>query len=545
MSLVDLADRLCKKHLYHKEVRAREEHLVVKEFPFNSEIKRMSTIVYREKENVCRLYCKGAPDRLIPDISRVLHADGKITEASDNSRERMYNMVKELSKDGLRTLLVAYRDFPAEDWLIPEKIELDVPASQKFIVPDLPTLTTELTYVGLFGIEDPVRPEVPNSVERCMNAGIVVRMVTGDYPLTAEKIAQKCNILQSDKDLVWSGETFRNKTDKQVIQALPYLKVLARSQPDDKHRLVTLLKQQGEVVAVTGDGTNDAKALKAADVGLAMGSGSKVAKEASDIIILDDNFKSIVKSVLWGRCVFENIRKFLQFQLTVNFGALLISIIGAVSRKGAPLQAVQLLWVNLIMDTMAALALGTEKPQPRLLDEMPHGRDERLITNKMIKHIAIQALYQTLVLVVILYAGDKIWNIESVSYAHYTLIFNSFVWCQVFNEINCRTVIDEINVFKGFFTNVVFLIVIGVTALFQAIIVQYGGQVFKVEGINWVLWISSLGLGAFSLVLGFIARMIPVPEQHFLDMINCCRKNHEQFKGEIAEQMELNEIPLN
>ena len=199
------------------------------------------------------------------------------------------------------------------------------------------------------------------------------------------------------------------------------------------------------------------------------------------------------------------------------------------------------------MDTMAALALGTEKPQERLMEEKPHGRDERLLTNKMIKHIAIQSLYQVAVLMVILYAGHNIWDIPKKSAVHYTLIFNSFVWCQVFNEINCRTVIDELNVLKGFFTNFVFLFVIAITAVCQAIIVEFTGKVFKVDSLNWVQWISCLGIGFFSLILGFFSRLIPVPRRHFMDIFFFWRNKggHKKLKDDdIEEEMNLNEIAL-
>ena len=187
MSLVDMADRIINRPVYHKEVRLRERSNIIKEFPFSSVIKRMYTIVYRKEENVCRLFCKGAPDQLIKDCVNILHHDGKISQATSGAREKLQKMVMELSTDGLRTLLVAYRDFPAQEWLNPAKNEND-PVDERFIVPDVPTLATELTYVGLFGIEDPVRPEVPHAVEQCMNAGIIVRMVTGKNKKRKKKI---------------------------------------------------------------------------------------------------------------------------------------------------------------------------------------------------------------------------------------------------------------------------------------------------------------------------------------------------------------------
>jgi calcium-translocating P-type ATPase len=202
------------------------------------------------------------------------------------------------------------------------------------------------------------------------------------------------------------------------------------------------LRHNGEVVAATGDGTNDALALKASDVGLAMGiAGTEVAKEASDIIILDDNFASIVKTVMWGRSVYDNIRKFLQFQLTVNAVALTVACIGAISNRGTPLKAVQLLWVNLIMDTMAALALGTERPTMELLDRKPYGRNTPLISYVMLRNLLGQAVFQVVVLFTILYTGHLLWDVGSEgSRQHYTILFNTFVFCQVFNEINSRKV---------------------------------------------------------------------------------------------------------
>eukprot|EP01092_Planopodium_desertum_P005007 TRINITY_DN2129_c0_g1_i2.p1 TRINITY_DN2129_c0_g1~~TRINITY_DN2129_c0_g1_i2.p1 ORF type:complete len:272 (-),score=68.45 TRINITY_DN2129_c0_g1_i2:34-810(-) len=254
------------------------------------------------------------------------------------------------------------------------------------------------------------------------------------------------------------GEEFGLKTDEEIDEILPVLQVLARSRPEDKLRLVQRLKIHDEIVGATGDGTNDALALKEANVGLAMGiAGTAVAKEAADIIIMDDNFASIVKSVLWGRSVYANIRKFLMFQLTVNVAALIVSFIGAVTGYGSPLRAVQLLWVNLIMDTMAALALATETPSPDLLLEKPHGKTEPLISNRMWKHIIGQGIYQTIILLGILYAGGHVFEVYSRSTLHYSIIFNAFVWCQIFNEFNARKINDEFNIFENIHRSYIFL----------------------------------------------------------------------------------------
>jgi len=307
---------------------------------------------------------------------------------------------------------------------------------------------------------------------------------------------------------------------------LTTLQVLARSRPQDKFRLVELLTGAGEVVAVTGDGTNDAPALSAASVGLAMGmAGTEVAKNAADIIILDDNFASIVKSVLWGRCIYDNIRKFLQFQLTVNVVALCVAFLGAVTKFGTPLTAVQLLWVNLIMDTMAALALGTEKPTPSLLLRKPYGKKGKLITMLMVRNILGQSAFQLIVLLTILYAvgkdgqhlvfpgvaGGQQAAEEGLPSIHYTILFNTFVFCQVFNEINSRKVNLQLNVFDGIFTNYIFVSVILVTCITQFLIVQFGSVATRTLPLNFMQWVYCVGIGFFSLPIGFLLRLIPVP----------------------------------
>jgi len=285
-----------------------------------------------------------------------------------------------------------------------------------------------------------------------------------------------------------------------------------------------------EVVAVTGDGTNDAPALFKAHVGLAMNSGTDVAKNAADIVIIDNNFASIVNSVKWGRCVFDNIRKFLQFQLTVNVVALCLSFIGAITKAGTPLTAVQLLWVNLIMDSMAALALGTERPTDSLLFRKPQGMRGKLITPLMWRNIVGQSIYQLGWLCVTLYArnfetGQHLWLPNTVSSwnpgsgehilryptPHYTFIFNIFVLMQLFNEINSRKVNLDKNVFEGFFLNKAFSIVLVVTFILQILIIQFGSFAFMTSGLSGELWGISIAIGAGTLLWGAIVREIRVP----------------------------------
>ena len=350
-----------------------------------------------------------------------------------------------------------------------------------------------------------------------------------------------------------TGPEFRKLTPAQLDEILPTLQVLARSSPEDKHTLVQRLngglmpateeewlerhpgrdymkerdlllpgyKEEwarsrggvGEVVGVTGDGTNDGPALKAADVGLAMGlSGTDVAKRASDIIILDDNFSSIVKAVLWGRSVFDNIRKFLQFQLTVNVVALTITFLSAVAGYQPPLNAVMMLWVNLIMDTMGALALGTEPPRIELLDRRPYRRDASLISRPMWRNIFVQATYQLALLVFLLNKGPRLFNCEDGSTHHFTILFNAFVFCQVFNEFNAREIGDRFDPARSLSQSPMFLVVIAFTVIMQYSIVEYGGDFTQTYPLSWDEWRITIGLGAISIPVGFLMRLVPVQE---------------------------------
>merc|ERR1719438_398443 len=378
-----------------------------------------------------------------------------------------------------------------------------------------------MTCLCIVGIEDPVRDEVPMAIKQCQRAGITVRMVTGDNINTARAIATKCGIIRpGDGYLVMEGKEFnkrvRDPMTNEIRQDLldkiwPRLRVLARSQPIDKYTLVkgiidSTISAGREVVAVTGDGTNDAPALKKADVGFAMGiAGTDVAKEASDIILTDDNFTSIVKAVMWGRNVYDSISKFLQFQLTVNVVAVIVAFTGACVITTSPLKAVQMLWVNLIMDTLASLALATELPTPELLLRKPYGRTSPLISATMMKNILGQSLYQLVVGFGILFYGDKMFDIESGRGAelsapptiHFTMVFNSFVMMTLFNEINARKIHGQRNVFKGFFSNWIYYTIWIGTFLSQILIIQFGGVAFSTTKLNaeqWI-WCVFFGLG--------------------------------------------------
>ncbi|XP_059673162.1 plasma membrane calcium-transporting ATPase 1 isoform X7 [Gavia stellata] len=454
------------------------EEDLYKVYTFNSVRKSMSTVL-KNSDGSFRIFSKGASEIVLKKCFKILSANGEPKVFRPRDRDDIVKTVIEpMASEGLRTICLAFRDFPAGE---PEP-EWD---NENDIV-------TGLTCIAVVGIEDPVRPEVPDAIKKCQRAGITVRMVTGDNINTARAIALKCGILNPGEDfLCLEGKDFNRRIrnekgeieQERIDKIWPKLRVLARSSPTDKHTLVkgiidSTVFEQRQVVAVTGDGTNDGPALKKADVGFAMGiAGTDVAKEASDIILTDDNFTSIVKAVMWGRNVYDSISKFLQFQLTVNVVAVIVAFTGACITQDSPLKAVQMLWVNLIMDTLASLALATEPPTEALLLRKPYGRNKPLISRTMMKNILGHAFYQLVVVFTLLFAGERIFDIDSGRNAplhappseHYTIVFNTFVMMQLFNEINARKIHGERNVFEGIFNNAIFCSIVLGTFVVQLI----------------------------------------------------------------------------
>ncbi|XP_016100738.1 plasma membrane calcium-transporting ATPase 3-like isoform X3 [Sinocyclocheilus grahami] len=493
------------------------EEKLYKVYTFNSVRKSMSTVV-QMPDGSFRLYSKGASEILLKKCSSILGANGETRSFKPRDRDEMVKKVIEpMACEGLRTICIGYRDLPCD----PEP-EWDNEAE----------IVTNLTCIAVVGIEDPVRPEVPEAIRKCQRAGITVRMVTGDNINTARAIAAKCGIIQPGDDfLCMEGKDFNRRIrnekgeieQERIDKIWPKLRVLARSSPTDKHTLVkgiidsTVLEQR-QVVAVTGDGTNDGPALKKADVGFAMGiAGTDVAKEASDIILTDDNFSSIVKAVMWGRNVYDSISKFLQFQLTVNVVAVIVAFTGACITQDSPLKAVQMLWVNLIMDTFASLALATEPPTEALLLRKPYGRNNPLISLTMMKNILGHGVYQLVIIFTLLFAGEKIFNIDNGRYAplhsppseHYTIIFNTFVLMQLFNEINARKIHGERNVFDGIFGNPIFCSIVLGTFGVQIVIVQFGGKPFSCAPLNVEQWLWCLFVGVGELLWGQVIATVP------------------------------------
>mmetsp|Transcript_16662 Transcript_16662/g.65069 ORF Transcript_16662/g.65069 Transcript_16662/m.65069 type:complete len:960 (+) Transcript_16662:147-3026(+) len=483
------------------ERRGQVESTVVKVIPFSSDRKRMSSVV-KLPNGKFRMFTKGAAEVVLERCTHIMNGDGSVSTLDSGKRDELTTLIGNMADEALRNIVIAYRDFDVFDTSDDVPDEEDEQPEQK------------LTFLGLTGIQDPLRPEVPNAVKLCQNAGIIVRMVTGDHKDTAVAIARQCGILTDGT--VLEGGVFREMSDEELDPILDNLQVLARSKPDDKLRLVRLLRERKkQLVAVTGDGANDAPALRNAHVGLAMGiTGTDIAKEASDIIITDDNFNSIVKSVMWGRSIFDNIRKFLQFQLTVNVAALAIAFFGAVLRIGTPLKAIQLLWVNLIMDSMGALALATEPPTEKLLQRPPINvshEKTRLISNRMWATILGQSAYQVGILLILVWAVPIFYDVVPRSDHHFTIIFNAFVFCQIFNEVSSRKVNGEINCFEGLHKNYMFIAVIIITVIAQIIIVEGLGLFFHTVPLPIDQWILCVIIGAVGMINGFFLRAIPLP----------------------------------
>ncbi|ERE91797.1 plasma membrane calcium-transporting ATPase 1 isoform X1 [Cricetulus griseus] len=523
------------------------EEALYKVYTFNSVRKSMSTVL-KNSDGSFRIFSKGASEIILKKCFKILSANGEAKVFRPRDRDDIVKTVIEpMASEGLRTICLAFRDFPAGE---PEP-EWD---NENDVV-------TGLTCIAVVGIEDPVRPEVPEAIKKCQRAGITVRMVTGDNINTARAIATKCGILHPGEDfLCLEGKDFNRRIrnekgeieQERIDKIWPKLRVLARSSPTDKHTLVkgiidSTVSEQRQVVAVTGDGTNDGPALKKADVGFAMGiAGTDVAKEASDIILTDDNFTSIVKAVMWGRNVYDSISKFLQFQLTVNVVAVIVAFTGACITQDSPLKAVQMLWVNLIMDTLASLALATEPPTESLLLRKPYGRNKPLISRTMMKNILGHAFYQLVVVFTLLFAGEKFFDIDSGRNAplhappseHYTIVFNTFVLMQLFNEINARKIHGERNVFEGIFNNAIFCTIVLGTFVVQIIIVQFGGKPFSCSELSIEQWLWSIFLGMGTLLWGQLISTIPTSRLKFLKEAGHGTQKEEIPEEELAEDVE-------
>ncbi|KAL8151668.1 hypothetical protein V2J09_021476 [Rumex salicifolius] len=508
----------------------RSKSSIIHAFPFNSE-KKKGGVAIKTPDSQVHVHWKGAAEIVLASCTQYVDENDQTIVLDDLKMEFFKKSIEDMAVKSLRCVAFAYRLYDSEKVPSDKEVHWELPED-------------ELILLGIVGIKDPCRPGVRDAVELCVKAGVKVRMVTGDNLQTAKAIALECGILASDADAsepnIIEGKTFRALSETERQEVAEKISVMGRSSPNDKLLLVQALKKKGHVVAVTGDGTNDAPALNEADIGLAMGiQGTEVAKESSDIIILDDNFSSVVKVVRWGRSVYANIQKFIQFQLTVNVAALIINVVAAFSTGEVPLNAVQLLWVNLIMDTLGALALATEPPTDYLMQRPPVGRREPLITNIMWRNCLIQALYQVVVLLILNFDGKSILKLKHDSTNHAnkvknTVIFNAFVFSQIFNEFNARKP-DQLNVFEGIIKNRLFMGIVAFTLILQIIIIEFLGKFASTVKLDWQLWLVCIVIGFISWPLAMLGKLIPVPETPLSKFVKCKGRRHRN-RGKPAEK---------
>ncbi len=466
-------------------VDIRKASGIVHCFQFDRVRKMMSTVEQVENRQFI-VHVKGAPDVIISLCHKFVDDAGNMYDFTDDIKEAVRQIIDDECAKSFRCLAIAMKTCQMQ----PETFE---------------DAEKDLILTGVLCIRDSLRNHTIRCIKECQRAGIRVIMITGDHLLTAEAIAKECDILTSETISI-TGAELRELKAERLTSALSKVSVVARSTPMDKHLIVTSLQKMGEIVAVTGDGTNDVAALTAADVGLAMGRcGTALAKEASDIVVLDDDFRSIVKSVVWGRCVYDNIRRFLQFQLTANVSTLFISFVSAVVIKDTPFKAVQLLWVNMIMDSFGALALATGKPHDYMLDQKPQNKELPLISPYMMCNIVCQAALQIILIGMILaFPGD----LEPFSEYHYTFLFNTFVFCQVFNLINARSTEPGEPVSVGLLDTPLFLGIILLISVVQWLLVEVAGTLFRCTPLLLHEWVYSILLASLSLPVGKVVRMV-------------------------------------
>ncbi|KAM0459942.1 hypothetical protein ACHAO4_002068 [Trichoderma viride] len=486
-----------------REERANSN--IIAMLPFDSARKWMAVLV-KLPNGRYRLLVKGAAEIVFEYCAFIVDDPTfrfTTSRLEETDRRSFRKTIHEYATNMLRPVAISFHDFD-------ENEVFENPGDDPTTV-NLEWLASGMVFIGFFGIRDPLRPEVVNSVRQCQDAGVFVRMITGDNFITAKAVATECGIY-TPGGVAMDGPTFRKLTPSQRDAIIPRLQVLARSSPEDKVLLVTRLREMKEIVAVTGDGTNDALALKAADVGFAMGmQGTEVAKEAASIILLDDNFASIVKALSWGRTVNDAVKKFIQFQFTINITASITTVISELVGDSI-FTVVQLLWIDLSMDICASLAFATDHPTSDSLMRKPEPRNKAIVDITMWKMILGQAIYQLLVVFTVHYVG---WDIFNPGTKHeidklQTLVFNIYVFMQLFNQHNCRRVDNGIDIWhQGIFANPWFVGVQLLTLLGQFLIVFKGGEAFDTKPLTGAQWGWSLLFGSLTIPLGALIRQVP------------------------------------
>lgn len=466
----------------------RESAEVVDQLTFSTERKFMATIVNSPLSNKCILYMKGAPEIVFAKCNNVLTEDG--LKDSVAFKPIVDEQLLQYQNQAMRTLGFAFKEIdPAE--------EIDITRLTK----------GGLTFLGITAISDPVREDVPEAVNKCLEAGIKVKIVTGDTPGTAKEIGRQIGIWENEDtaENIITGLEFEALPENEALKRVQGLKIMCRARPTDKQRLVQLLQRKGEVVAVTGDGTNDAPALNYAQVGLSMGSGTSVAKEASDITLLDDSFNSIATAVMWGRSLYKNIQRFILFQLTINVTALILVFLGSVFGHELPLTVTQMLWVNLIMDTFAAGALASLPPDPRVMSDKPRKNKDFIITPVMRFHILFTGLTFVILLMFLLFQFGTNGEVSEYDLSRF---FTIFVLLQFWNMFNAKAFDTGRSAFADMKNSSGFIIVAIIILIGQFLIVQFGGEVFRTVPISFKDWMIIIGATSGVLWVGEILRLV-------------------------------------
>ncbi|MDR1499766.1 MAG: calcium-translocating P-type ATPase, PMCA-type [Tannerellaceae bacterium] len=463
----------------------REKAVVIEQLTFSTERKYMATVVDSPLLKKKILYVKGAPEIVLASCRRVAIGGG--AQPVEACRAAIEAQLLAYQNQAMRTLGFAYRE-------LEEGEERDCFPGGRL------KAGASLTFIGIIAISDPVRPDVPEAVRSCLEAGIDVKIVTGDTPGTAREIARRIGTwsdADTDRNII-TGPAFEALSDEDALALIPGLKIMCRARPTDKQRLVQLLQGQNAVVAVTGDGTNDAPALNAAQVGLSMGDGTSVAKEASDITILDNSFAGITRAVMWGRSLYRNIQRFLLFQLTINVAACLIVLVGSLVGTESPLTITQMLWVNLIMDTFAAAALASLPPNPKVMKAKPRRSGpggDFIVSRPMTRHIfAVGILFVVILLALLVYFTN---TGGGLSGRELSVFFTFFVMLQFWNMFNAKAFGDNKSAFANLRDSKTFLLVALVIVAGQWLIVSFGGEMFNVVPLclsDWLVIIASSSL---------------------------------------------------
>lgn len=468
----------------------REKSKVIDQLTFSTERKYMATLVHSGETGKKVLYIKGAPEIVLSKCKEVVLSDGQVS--AQDYKKTIDEQLMTYQNMAMRTLGFAYK-------IVDDNEDADCVALVS---------ANDLNFLGVVAISDPIREDVPAAVAKCQSAGIGIKIVTGDTPGTATEIARQIGLWtaeDTERNRI-TGVAFAELTDEEALERVRNLKIMSRARPTDKQRLVQLLQQKGEVVAVTGDGTNDAPALNHAQVGLSMGTGTSVAKEASDITLLDDSFNSIGTAVMWGRSLYKNIQRFIVFQLTINFVALLIVLIGAFMGTELPLTVTQMLWVNLIMDTFAALALASIPPSEKVMNDKPRKSDDFIITKPMRYNIiGVGTIFLAVLMGLIFYFTDAA---GAMSVHDLTIFFTFFVMLQFWNLFNARVFGTTDSAFKGLSKSYGMELVVLAILGGQFCIVQFGGDIFRTEPLNFQTWVVIIATSSLVLWIGEIIRLV-------------------------------------